>query len=104
MRTYRFHTNIDGRTFRETVQGRTISEAVATLRASLRDGETIVGQRDDRGPAMIPEQEVEALRALLRKVQNSVGWWAALSYVDGVRGSKSRWSESEQELLYRAGL
>lgn len=43
MRTYNFHTQVDGRIFWERVQGRTISEAVATLRANLRDGETIVG-------------------------------------------------------------
>ena len=63
----------------------------------------------DEAEALLDERdalrdEVEALQSLLRKVHNSVGWWAALSYVDGVRGSKSRWSEAEQELLRRAGL
>lgn len=53
---------------------------------------------------MTTEQEVEALRAMLRKVSGAVGWWAALSYVEGVRGHKSRWTEAEQELLRRAGL
>lgn len=50
------------------------------------------------------QDEIAALRATLRKVRNSAGWWAALSYVDGVRGQKSRWTEEEQELLRRAGL
>lgn len=53
---------------------------------------------------MTDEQEVDELRALLRKVQGAVGWWAALSFIDGVRGQKSRWSEAEQDLLRRAGL
>jgi hypothetical protein len=53
---------------------------------------------------MTPEQELEALRALLRKVSGAVRWWAALNYVDGLRGRKSSWSEDEQALLRRAGL
>lgn len=48
-------------------------------------------------------EEVEALREMLRKVQKGVGWWAALSYVDGVNG-QSRWTEQERALLHRAGL
>ena len=48
--------------------------------------------------------EADALRALLVKVRNSVGWWAALSYVDGPHGQPSRWTPAEQELLRRAGL
>jgi hypothetical protein len=43
MRTYNFHTMIDGRKFWDKVQGRTVNEALATLRGNLRDGETIVG-------------------------------------------------------------
>lgn len=43
MRTFNFHTVVNGRTFCEKVQGRTIGEAVATLRANLRDGEKIIG-------------------------------------------------------------
>lgn len=46
--------------------------------------------------------EVVALRALVRKVKNSVGWWAALSYVEGAHGLPSRWSADEQALLHRA--
>lgn len=53
---------------------------------------------------MTPEQEVEALRALLCKVKGSGGWWAALSFVEGAHGQKSRWTAEEQELLRRAGL
>lgn len=48
MRTYNFHTIYDGdltETYWVPVQGRTIGEAVRTLRASLRDGEAIVGWR-----------------------------------------------------------
>lgn len=48
------------------------------------------------------DEEVEALRALLRKIRVSVGWWAALDYVEGVRGGPSRWSPEEQALLWRA--
>lgn len=51
---------------------------------------------------MSDAEEVVALRAMLRKVQGSVGWWAALSYIDGVYGGKSRWSTDERELLRRA--
>lgn len=51
---------------------------------------------------MTPEQEVAALRALLRKVRGAVGWWASLAYVDGAHGRPSRWSAEEQELLHRA--
>jgi hypothetical protein len=53
-----------------------------------------------------PDDEIEALRALLRKTRNSVGWWAALSYVDGVNhdDSTSRWTSAERALLHRAGL
>ena len=43
MRTYNFHTIIDGRKFWVPMKARTIREAVADLRASLRPGETIVG-------------------------------------------------------------
>lgn len=43
MKTYRFHTNIDGRKFCESIRAASVSEAVATLRGALRDGETIVG-------------------------------------------------------------
>lgn len=46
--------------------------------------------------------EVLALRALLRKVKNSVGWWAALSYIEGTHSAASRWSPDEQALLRRA--
>lgn len=53
---------------------------------------------------MEPADEVEELRALLRKVQKSVGWWASLSYIDGSLGRPSRWTEAERELLRRAGL
>lgn len=49
--------------------------------------------------------EVEALRAVLRKVQRSAGNWAALSYVDGFRGAPcKRWNAEERALLHRAGL
>lgn len=47
---------------------------------------------------MTPEEEVEALRALLRRVRGAVGHWAALSYVE----TSGRWSEKERELLRRA--
>lgn len=53
---------------------------------------------------MSPEEEVEALRKLLRKVQGSVGMWAALSYPKGIRGGRSRWTGQEQDLLRRAGI
>lgn len=46
MRTFHFHTIVDGdlsETYHVPVEGETIGQAVATLRASLRDGETIVG-------------------------------------------------------------
>ncbi len=49
--------------------------------------------------------EIEALRALLRKVSGSVSLWAALSFVDGVRGTiPTRWTDEERALLRRAGL
>ena len=43
MRTYHFHTIINGRTFLAPVQGSSVRDAVSILRGSLRDGETIVG-------------------------------------------------------------
>jgi hypothetical protein len=46
--------------------------------------------------------ELEELRKILRKVSGSVGWWAALSYIDGPHGQKSRWTEQEQAVLKRA--
>lgn len=39
---YNFHTKVNGRIFWETVKASTYGEALATLTASLRDGETIV--------------------------------------------------------------
>ncbi len=48
------------------------------------------------------EEELDALRALLRKVEGSPSWWASLSYIDGVHGQPSRWSPEEQALLRRA--
>lgn len=41
--TYRFHTVLDGVKRSYPVLGYSISDAVATLRAGLYDGETIVG-------------------------------------------------------------
>jgi hypothetical protein len=52
---------------------------------------------------MTPD-ETEALRAIIRKVEGSPRMWAALSFVDGVRGSHSAWTPEEQETLRRAGL
>lgn len=59
---------------------------------------------DTEAEAMLWEQrrrldEIDALRALLRKVRGSVGWWAALSYIDGALGQPTRWAEEERELL-----
>lgn len=52
----------------------------------------------------LQQDEIEALRGVLRKVQANVGNWAALSYVDGAHGGKSRWTAEERALLHRAGL
>lgn len=43
MRIYNFHTIVDGRYHWVKVEGLSVSEALATLRAAIRDGETIVG-------------------------------------------------------------
>lgn len=43
MNTYNFHTICNGRTLTVAVQGTSVRNAVATLRAGLYDGETIVG-------------------------------------------------------------
>lgn len=43
MRTYLFHTMIDGRKYVVPMRAASIREAVADLRAALREGETIVG-------------------------------------------------------------
>lgn len=103
MRTYNFHTNCDGVRTWAVVRENSLREALATLFDSLRDGETVEGfaQTDDQDASA----EVEALRAVLRKVQSNVGNWAALSYVDGVHGRPcERWTADERALLRRAGL
>jgi hypothetical protein len=45
MNTYHFHTIHNGRMRSCPVQGTSVRDAVATLRAGLYDGETIVGWR-----------------------------------------------------------
>lgn len=45
MRTYNFHTMIGDRKFWVPMRAATAREAAADLRATLRDGETIVGWR-----------------------------------------------------------
>jgi hypothetical protein len=53
---------------------------------------------------MTEQQELAALRALLRKVEGSPRAWASLSYVDGAHGRPPMWTPDERELLRRAGL
>lgn len=65
---------------------------------------SVIHSRGAECDVIHPADEVFALRALLRKIQPTVGWWAALSYIDGPHGQKSRWTEEEQALLRRAGL
>lgn len=43
MRTYNFHTMIEGRRFWVPMRAASIAQAVADLRSTLREGETIVG-------------------------------------------------------------
>lgn len=43
MRTYHFHTTIAGRRYVVPMRAATVREAVADLRSTLREGESIVG-------------------------------------------------------------
>jgi hypothetical protein len=45
MNTYNFHTILNGRMRSCQIKGTSVRDAVATLRAGLYDGETIVGWR-----------------------------------------------------------
>lgn len=43
MNTYNFHTVCEGKVIWVVIREDTLADALATLRGSLRDGETIVG-------------------------------------------------------------